>query len=451
MGVIISLLPNFTDIFHYAFLFLFKYYGWVLFVWALLDMMWFEYLEEIQGHFVRQTDWVFLKILVPKENTVSTLAVEGIFTQMHALHASVTWEEAYMRGKFQLWYSLEIVSLGGIVSFIIRCPKKTQHLVESAFYSQYPSAEIHEVSDYMENFKIDPFKDDNEYDFFGTEWKMVQDSVIPMKTYKDFEHPSAEEKIIDPLTNVIETLERIGPHELLAMQLLIQPIQNDEWAHKAERKIKELTGEEMPHHTSFWGILMIPFEWFAKFSYKETLLGGGHGHHDENQNKPKNNWMSMTEAEKLRVSLIENKVNKACYNAKIRFMYIAPKEGFKTSRNSELIGALRQFSPGGGAGTHNTLKIDRHVWTKEEHLFSKTLEAPMVESAVKKKKYWFMRGFKNRSMYVGSPKFLLGVEEIATLYHFPITSEGKITPAQVQTVASKTSRPPKDLPIGEME
>ena len=62
-----------------------------------------------------------------------------------------------------------------------------------------------------------------------------------------------------------------------------------------------------------------------------------------------------------------------------------------------------------------------------------------------------MRGFKNRSMYVGSPKFLLGVEEIATLYHFPITSEGKITPAQVQTVASKTSRPPKDLPIGEME
>ena len=129
MGVIISLLPNFTDIFHYAFLFLFKYYGWVLFVWALLDMMWFEYLEEIQGHFVRQTDWVFLKILVPKENTVSTLAVEGIFTQMHALHASVTWEEAYMRGKFQLWYSLEIVSLGGIVSFIIRCPKKNQNLV----------------------------------------------------------------------------------------------------------------------------------------------------------------------------------------------------------------------------------------------------------------------------------------------------------------------------------
>src|ERR1700691_4548232 len=105
----INIAPNFAEIFHIAFLVVVTYYGWVLFVIGLLYMLWFEYVEEIQAQFVRNTEWVFLRILVPKENTVSTLAVENIFSQMHALHRSLTWNERFVEGKFQLWYSLEIV------------------------------------------------------------------------------------------------------------------------------------------------------------------------------------------------------------------------------------------------------------------------------------------------------------------------------------------------------
>ncbi len=448
MGILQNLLPDFSVIFHYAFLFIVTYYGWVLFVIALFNMLKFEYMEEIQGQFLKSTEQVFLKILVPKENVVSTLAVENIFSQMHVLHSSLTWEEMYMQGKFQLWYSLEIVSLGGKVSFIVRTPKKTQHLVESAFYSQYPTAEIHEISDYMENFHYDAYKPDNEYDFFGTEWKMKQDSVIPMKTYTDFEHPSSEEKIIDPLTNVIETMERVKPHEFMSLQILIQPIQNNEWQGRAERKIKELTGEELPHKASIAHILLMPFEWFAKFSYNEMFFGH-HEHADPNANKPRNNWLNMSEGEKQKVTLIEAKLNKACYNTKIRLLYLAPTSSFDKSRAFELIGALRQFSPGGGAGAQNTLAPDLRIWTKLDHYFSKALEAPMIRWKTNYRKYWFMRGYKARSMYVGSPKFLFSTEEIATLFHFPITPEGKITPASVDTVASKTSRPPADLPVVE--
>ena len=450
MGVLIKVLPNFSTILYFAYLFTFKYYGWVLFVFGLVHMLKHEYMEEIQGQFVSGTPWVFLEIHVPKDNTVSTLAVENIFAQMHALHASLNFEQIYMQGRFQLWYSLEVVSLGGHVSFIIRAPKSYQHLVESAFYSQYPNVEIREVDDYMEKFHIDAYHNENgEYDLFGTEWKMANDSVIPMKTYKDFEHPSAEQKIIDPLTNVIETMERIAPHEFLAMQLMIQPIQNNEWAGRAERKIKELTGEEMPHETSFLGALLKPAEWFAKFSYKETILGGGHGHAHEPENKPKNNWLSMTEAEKERVALIENKINKPTYNAKIRILYIAPKTQFDKRKRTELIGALRHFSPGGGAGTHNTLKIDKKTWTKVDPLFSSALEKHILEHKIKERKYWFLRGYKNRSMYVGSPKFLFSVEEIATLFHFPITTETTLVPAGVSAVESKKGRAPANLPTAE--
>jgi len=448
MEVIKDIFPNFFEIFHLAFRFMFEYYGWVLFVIGFFVMFKHEYVEEIQGQFVRSTEWVFLQILVPKENKTSTLAVENIFAQMHVLHRGLTFQEKYTEGKFQLWYSLEIASFGGKVSFIIRTPKKSQHLVESAFYSQYPNAEIHEISDYMENFNLSPYDDNTEYDFFWTEWKTTEDSVIPIKTYKDFEHPSAEEKIIDPLTNLIETMERVKPHEFLALQILTQPIQNNEWEDKAKNKIKELTGEEMEHGFSFLGLLMKPFDWFAKFSYKELFQS--HAHENPNANKPRNNWLNMTEAEKKRVTLIEGKINKPCYNSKIRLLYIAPKNDFDKGRRFELIGALRHLSPGGGSGTHNTLKADMSIWTKVDPYFSPALEGPVIQSMTKSRKYWFLRGYKARSMYVGSPKFLLSVEEIATLFHFPITPEGGMTPANVGTVASKTSRPPANLPVGDI-
>lgn len=448
MEILKSILPNFSEIFHYAYLFFGEYYGWVFFVWGIFLLLKLEYLEEIQGQFVTSTEWVFLEVRVPKENTTSTMAVESIFTQMHALHRSLTWEEVWVQGHFQLWYSLEIVSLGGKVSFIIRSPKRYQHLVESAFYSQYPGAEIREVADYMANYKYNAYSDNNDTEFFGTEFKLSENDVIPIKTYKDFEHPSAEEKIIDPLTNVIEVMERLRPHEIMALQIMIQPIQNNEFEGRAKLKIKELIGEDVPHHTSFIGLLMTPFEWFAKFSYKDTLLGGGHGHgHDEN--KPKNNWLSMTEAEKERVGLVEKKINKACYQTKIRLMYISPKEQYDKIMRFELIGALRHFSPGGGSGTHNTIKSDSAIWTKVDPLFSQQLEGPFLKSETSKRRYWFLKGFKNRSMYVGAKKFLLSVEEIATLFHFPITQEGKAAPAQVQAVESKTSRPPANLPISD--
>lgn len=445
MEILKQFLPNFFDIFYIAYLFV-THGGWVLFVIGLYFMLKFEYMEEIQGQYVSTIDWVFLEIRVPKENAVSTMAVESIFAQMHSLHGALTWEEIYVQGKFQLWYSLEIISMGGKVSFIIKAPRHVQHLVESAFYSVYPTAEIREVSDYMENFNLDPYNPDDEYDMFGTEWKMAKDDVIPLKTYKDFEHPTAEEKVIDPLKNVIETLERVKPHEFLGLQLLIQPTQNNEWEPRAKHRIMVLTGEEIPHAPSFWGFLMKPFDAFAHFSFMETFFGHGH-HGHEPENKPKNNWLSMTEAQKEEVSLIEKKMNKAAYNAKMRILYIAPKAEYDKTRRGELVGALRHFSAGGGSGTHNTLKPDMAIWTKADALFSQALEKPFLEKETMKRKKTFLKGYKRRSTYIGAKKFLLSIEEIATLFHFPITYEGSLPPSQVLAVESKKSRPPANLPV----
>lgn len=148
MELISQSLSGFTEIFGIFWL-VFKNGGWLLFIWGLLYVLYKMYRGEIEHQFVHSQEWIFLNIKVPKENTTSTLAVESIFGQMHALHSSLTFAQRYVEGKIQLWYSLEIVSLGGKISFIIRAPKKMRELVEASFYAQYPNAEITEVEDYM--------------------------------------------------------------------------------------------------------------------------------------------------------------------------------------------------------------------------------------------------------------------------------------------------------------
>ena len=130
-------------------------------------------------------------------------------------------------------------------------------------------------------------------------------------------------------------------------------------------------------------------------------------------------------------------------------IYIAPKEVFDKGKRTEIIGSLRHLSPGGGVGTHNTLKVDSSTFTKTDPKISAALEGAFVEKAIQKRKYWFLRGYKNRSTYVGAPKFLLSVEEIATLFHFPITTETTLVPAGVNTVESKKGRAPANLPTAE--
>lgn len=445
MEILKSLLPNFGDIFHIAYLFIFKYYGWVLFVFGFLNALWRLYILEIQHQYVHQQEWTFLQIKVPKENMVSTLAVEQIFSQLHVLHVGKTLIEKYAEGQIQLWYSLEIVSFGGKTSFLIRTPTRQRDLVEAAFYSQYPQCEISEVEDYIKNFNYDPEKP-GDYEIFGSEWKLTESDVIPIKTYKDFEHPAAEETVIDPLSLFFENLAKIQPYELIAYQIITQVISDEEWHPKGLLKIKELTGEEVAHKASFWHFLMIPFEAFSKFSYTETVFGHSHAH-GADEHKPKNNWLSMTEAEKERVSLVERKIGKQGFKTKIRMLYIAPADKFDNTRKGLMSGAYRPL----GSIMTNKLKPDTSkTWTGIDAYYSKTLEAPYLNWLLKYKKRNFIKGFKNRDIHIGLPMFILNNEELATLYHFPITTKTTLAPSSVEKTESKKSQPPPNLPISEL-
>ncbi len=420
---------------------IFTHGGWVLFVWVVIWILYKMYYGEIVHQWMHSLEWSYLQIKVPKENLTSTLAVEGVFSQMHALHSSLTFANKYVEGKDQLWYSLEIISLGGKISFIIRTPKKAKDLVEASVYAQYPEAEITEIADYMENLTYDP--ETSDINIWGAEYKLLEDDVIPIKTYKDFEHPSAEEKIIDPLAAHFEALAKMSPHEFYGVQIIIQPLGDNEWKPRGQLKVKELIGEKVPHETKFSDILMWPINLAANFSFKDALLGGGHGH--EESNNQKNDWTNMTDAAKERVKLVETKIGKPGYKTKIRHLYVAPKDKFDGSKKGLVIGSYRPL----GSVMTNQFKPDTKItWTSLEYNISPTLERPFIDYEEKRRKRLLFKAYKDRDIHIGLPAFILNIEEIATLYHFPLSM--KAISSTIEKTESKKSQAPVNLPVGEI-
>ncbi len=438
-----SLIPNFSGLLS-AIATVFLRGGWAVFVVGGLYVMYQLYLGEIATQWHHSLDWVFLNIKVPKENLTSTLAVEAVFGQMHAIHAGLTFQEVYAEGKSQLWFSLELISLGGKISFVIRAPKSAKDLVEASVYAQYPNAEITEVDDYLKNVSYTP---DGEFELWGTEYKLLEDDVIPIKTYRDFEHPAAEEKIIEPLAPLFEALAKMDPWEFYGVQLIIQPLGDNEWKPRGEAKVRELIGEKEEHHQTFLGALLSPITAFGSFSLKDALLGGGHGHAEEG-NKQKNDIMSLTEMQKLRVTLIEHKIAKPGYRCKLRHMYMAPKDRYNSSKKALVIGAYR---PLGSAMTNQFKPDTKNTWTSAKYNYSPQLERALYwDREERRRKRLMFNGYKERDIHLGNPMFILNTEELATLYHFPLTSATVGVGASIDKIESKKSQAPANLPIAEV-
>ncbi len=404
----------------------FSHGGWIVFVLVAVWVLFSQYMEEIQGQFISAQEWVFLNIRVPKTNELSTLAVEQSFAQMHAILSSPTFAQKYVEGQSPLWYSLEMASLGGKISFVIRAPKKNKDLVEAALYAQYPEAEITEVADYLENFKYS--SSDSELDIWGTELLLAGDAALPIKTYRDFEHPTAKDKIVDPLKPLFEAMSKIAPHEIFAVQIVVLPVKDEDWKPKSEAKAKELIE----------GAKAKP----KPFNLLTALIGMFQAPHAPAAKADKN-FSVLSDVEKERVNRVLNKAGKSGYSSKVRMMYMAPKDKFEKPKASLFLGAFKTFA----SANSNGFKANGDVTPKLDYKLSETLEKPYIDSVVSKRKDKLFSSFKGRKL--GGKAYVLNVEELATIYHLPLVGEETVSAPNVDTVSSKKSQPPPDLPIGE--
>lgn len=381
-----------------------------------------------------QTKWslghkfVLLAIDIPKGNEQSPKAVENMFTYLGGAHGTQNFYEKWFEGQYQKSFSYEIVSLEGYTQFLIRTPVEFRNLIESSVYSQYPDAEISEVDDYTEN--VPQKYPDDEWDIFGSEFILQDSWFLPIRTYQDFEHQMgpSETQFKDPMASLMDLCGSLRPGEQFWFQIIVQPTGFD-WVKEAVAAADKILGRKKKVKPS---LIMKGVEALGNAS--EIIypiwgdIDGG-----KKEEKPKT-MLDLSPKEKDQVEGIYTKATKLGFNTKIRVVYVARKEVMdKAKVFNGFVGYIKQF----GALGMNSFKPDVKVTMTKAVYFRRR---PRL---IRKKRNIF-NNYINRSSD-GREPYLLNIEELATLWHFPI--EANVKSPLIQKAPGRKADAPSSLPI----
>jgi hypothetical protein len=400
-----------------------------------------------QKSFEHDLKWVILEIFVPRETKKSPLAMEQVLMALHGLrNVAGNFEESYRYGEVTRWFCLEMVSFGGEIHFYIRFYYKQRPLVEAAFFSYYPDLELVEVDDYVSRFPINMQEAYRQgYDIWGTEMLQARDAAYPIKTYRDFESPD-EDKQFDPISIFLEVLGKVKKEELVGIQILIAP-GDDNWSHEFEsliRKIKE-SKTERRHKEKVGTITEFPGGPLPQFAPK--------GHKEE---ESKSTYLIRTPGETDVLKAVETNLSKKAFETIIRFVYLSPKSIFYDSfPRRGLTGSFNQYA----AADLNSFRQNYAVSTRTL-VWNPPYIFPKWRNEYKKQRLLY--NYRHREMipetFIGrlitsypfdwnfkSKKFLMTTQCLATLFHPPTATV--VTAPHMRRAESRRAGPPSGLAI----
>lgn len=364
---------------------------------------WTTWVDYIQKREMAKKEYVLLEVRIPKEIKKSPTAMEVVFNALGS--GEVTgWFKKYWKGETQSWVSLEIISIGGAIHFLIWTDKKSKNLLESQIYSQYPGVEIYEVPDYAKDVVYNPEVNK----MWGTEMVLTKPDPYPIKTYVDYGTDPDKETGIDPMSVGLEYLGTLTGSQQAWIQIMIKPHakvnDKDLWKDAAKKEIEEILEK-------------------AKFKAKQD---------DPTVSKVG----ALSEDQKEQIKALEKSTNKPGFDVGIRMIYLADKDEFDAGRIGGLINSFKQY------GTHNLNGFKPNNTTGFKYPWQ-----DYNDYRVNKKKNSILDAYKRRAYFYAPYKekpFVLNVEELATIYHFP----GKaIATPTLGRISSKKAEPPSNLPI----
>lgn len=379
--------------------------------------------------------YVVLAIDIPQINVQTPKAVEQLFSHLAGVFSKPDLKGKFLEGYKQKWFSFEIISIEGYIQFIVWTEEQYRDLIETAMYAQYPEAEITEVEDYV-SIAPDVYPN-QEYDIWGGEFTLAEDAAFPIRTYEEFEHSISKDTVLkDPMGTMLESFSRIGHGEQMWFQILVEPIDN-EWKESVIAKIKEFIGEEDAHAHGHGSPMSFLTDNFLVNEVKALIqeagrqiagMGGGHDEHAVEAKVDKNQLKYMTPGQVKLVEAMEKKIQKIGFKTNIRAVYLGRKEIFNTARGvAALKGSMSQFS----VPTSNSIVVGKSTSDRKAKITNK-----------KKKKY--IKAYKERKMGLDVPSFVLNIEELATLWHFPMSH---VKTPLLQKASSKAAEPPSGLPV----
>ncbi len=405
--------------------------GWIPLLAVFLWGFWNLWVFSRQIKYSEKRRFVLLAVDIPKGSEQSPKAVENIFAHLDGAHGTETLWEKYWEGKTQDWFSFEIVSIGGYIQFLVYTRDKFRDLVEAAIYAQYPDAEITEVTDYTD---AAPKKfPDPEYEMFGAEFINAKPEVYPIRTYVQFEH-SLTQELKDPMAALLENMGKIGKGEQIWFQIVITPISQKEWRAAGEKLVKKLIGVKVEEKKTLLGkIVDLPAKIVSPAL--EQVLGPTATQGKKSGAEVPSLVPYLSPGERSTIEAIQNKIAKIGFKTKIRFIYLGRKEVFQKTRGvNPMVGAIKQFNTLDCQSLKPELK---RVGTRAHYVF--------IKWRIKRRQNKLMRAYRARSNWRGAGKgFVLNIEELATLWHFPAPW---IKAPPVKVVESKRGVPPVNLPI----
>lgn len=381
--------------------------------------------------------WVLLEIHVPREIQKTPAAMELVMTNAF-YHKSLKgfWEQ-YIQGAPWFWFSLEIASIDGKVHFFIRTPSRIRDLVETQIYAQYPQAKVVEADDYT--MHVPRITKHGDWNMWGCEFNKLQEDFRPIKSWRDFGDEMKtgvkEEFKVDPLTSTIEYLGSIKKGQQVWVQIIIR--QNIIKYHS--------------HHTG----KHVDFYTAAK-EYIEDYLRPYTRAQKNDDNADIGKDVRAPEHVKPMIQAISKHMNQIHFDCGIRLITLSNKkltteDDFGNLRRSSRL-LFRQFAQ----------PFTNELWRVNSTQFDAPWSDPtgLALNKIKRRMTdWYrLRSFfhppiqyafeypKLISFFMPShrPKlFVMSVEELATLYHFPgMVSQ---TPS-FKRIESRIAKPPSNLP-----
>ncbi|MDB5194259.1 MAG: hypothetical protein JWN50_273 [Parcubacteria group bacterium] len=388
-------------------------------VWVpiLLVTVWWDFwLHYKQRAWVKEQGSVLLEVRIPRDMLKSPFAME-LF--LNTLYNPVTGNliAVYWKGAMRVWFSLELVSIDGIVHFYIWTTKGYKSRIETQLYAQFPNIEVHEVPDYALAVHYNPAE--RTFGWFG-QFTLTKADPHPIKTYIDYglDRDPKEEYKHDPLVSTLEFLGSLKKGEQAWIQIMIQ-------AHAKEG-------------LSLGRIVPKP-DWKDAIK-KEIQDIVDKGKIKSEDDKKPSTMVSLSKGQQDTIAAIERTTAKVAFDTMIRATYFASKEAYNPTNIGGIIGSVMQFNAPGSNGFRPDFgSAYAYPWQDFGGRMRADNERKLLEAY--KRRSFFHPPFKN---FHGKP-FILTTEELATLWHFP---SGLVAATPTLTrIPSKKAEAPSNLPI----
>ena len=340
--------------------------------------------------FRRSIDMVFLKILIPKkesdadekkETTRDFKEQASLMEQLLAALKSLYVVSPQAYLFGQDYISLEYVAIDREISFYVVVPRRARVLIEKNITSFYPDAVIDETEE--RNIFA------GRRHVSAASLKLKKKYFVPLKTYQKLES--------DSINNITNALSKLGEKETSVIQILVRPVR-DTWQERAKGYEKRLSRKGFVFSFN-------PLHWIMgaiNFVVKAN---------DDKSKDDKNDPAADSE-------FIKDKAKKSGYEVNIRILVTGDDEFLAEAQVKNILASFSQFtSPGFNALTHS--------------LF--TTRAIVIRDYIFR---YFSRFFER--------SFILSIEEIASLYHFPSIKYNK-TP-EIQWQNFKIVKAPVNIP-----